>query len=84
MEVFKDDVDEIIFRIQGEISDLKEKKGKYIEKTDEAIDAKENDLVILKEVAKDLPEKQPPLFESAEYKADGREPVDITGLHEIG
>lgn len=66
MEVYKDDVEEIIFRTQGEISDLKEKKDKYIERTDAEVSAKEHDVQVLNEIAKDLPEKQPDIFDAGE------------------
>jgi len=63
MSVYKEDVDKIIFRTRTEILDLKEKLDKYKEKVSSEIDAKEGDLKTLEEVVKDLPERQPKLFD---------------------
>ena len=71
MEVYKDEVEEIIFTLQGDIADIKEKKSKYIEKANTELTIKSRYLEVLKEIAKDLPEKQGPLFD--------RE-ADISGL----
>jgi len=60
--VYKDDVEEIIYTLQGDIADIKEKKDKYIEKADTEIVLKTRYVGVLKEIAKDLPEKQPKLF----------------------
>ena len=61
--VYREDVEEIIKRIGDEINELKEKKDKYIIKTDSTVAAKKKDIEILEKVAEALPEKQPPLFE---------------------
>ena len=72
--VYRDEVEEIIYTLQGDIADIKEKKDKYIEKADTEIVLKTRYVGVLKEIAKDLPEKQPKLF--------GQE-TDITGLTEL-
>jgi len=79
--VFKEDVKEIIFRIRSEISDLSEKQQKYIEKTDEAIEAKKADINILEKVVETLPEKQPPLFEKNHFIKVNDMEIDPEKLH---
>jgi len=81
--VYKEDVKEIIFRIRSEISNLSEKQQKYIEKTDEAINAKMMDIKILEKVAETLPEKQPPLFDKDyTFEVNGME-MDPEKLHQV-
>jgi len=59
MQTYKEDVEEIIYSLQGDIADIKEKKDKYIEKADTEIVLKTRYANVLKEIAKDLPEKRP-------------------------
>jgi hypothetical protein len=82
MEVFKDEVKEIIFRIRGEISDLSEKMDKYIEKTDEQINAKQKDIKILERIAENLPERQPGIFDPDSFAQESEEPEESPSLIE--
>jgi len=85
MQVFKDEVDEIIVRTRQEIAELGDKLEKYTEKTEGVIADKHRDLSILSKVAETLPERQPKLFktpggtERVTLQVGGRE-ADITNL----
>jgi hypothetical protein len=80
--VFKDEVKEIIFGIRGEISDLSEKMDKYIERTDEQIEAKQKFIKVLERVAKNLPERQPGIFDPNSFAQESEEPKESPSLIE--
>jgi hypothetical protein len=64
MGAYKEDVEEIIFRLRGDISDLSEKLAKYTEKTEDEIELKQKDIKLLEQVAEELEERPPgPLFD---------------------
>jgi len=63
MEVFKEDIMEIAFRLRGEIEELSERLGKYKEKVENEIEAKQTFIKTLEGAAEKLPEKQPRLFQ---------------------
>lgn len=80
--IYKEEVRELVFKRRSEISDLSEKKAKYIEKCDDEIQEKQEEIKLLDRLAETLQERQPPLPLKVPPGAEDVE-VNITEAQEI-
>jgi hypothetical protein len=76
LPAYKEDVEEVIYRLRGDISELSKKKKKYDENVDAEIVLKQRDIHLLERVTAELPER-PQMAPDLPFGRVGEGPDDV-------